>query len=164
MKFQHFLKKININRLFRYMKHRLCRHKATTEDLAASFSLGVFIGMMPTFGFALILSILAAVFLKLPKAMCFLGTFIANPWTTPLFYTISWKLGNYFFQLDINEVFVGFTIRDVLPLHIFLIQLLQLYKPLILGGLIISIPTSVVIYYIVLLTIRKYKKIRKSKF
>jgi uncharacterized protein (DUF2062 family) len=160
---QRLRKILDITRLYKFIKLKLLRHSATPEELATSFAVGAFIGILPTFGLASILSILAAIFLKIPKIPCFLGTLIANPWTAPVFYTFSWKIGNYFFDVNPRDVFSGVGLRELMPVHIFVSNVIQIYKPLLTGGFIIALPGSIVIYYLILFFLIKFKKIRRKK-
>lgn len=164
------LKFFDITRLYKFIRLKIHRHPATPEELALSIALGAFIGVMPTFGFAIGLSIMAAFFLNLPKIPCFLGTWIANPWTTPIFYTLSWKIGNFFLKLPIQDILKEFEkknmsviFRDIDKMHLFLINIFELYKPLFLGGLILAIPVSVFLYYSSLISLKKLQQRKSDK-
>ncbi|MCK9223536.1 MAG: DUF2062 domain-containing protein [Candidatus Muirbacterium halophilum] len=164
------LKYFDITRLYKYIKLKIHRHPATPENLALSIGLGAFIGVLPTFGFAIGLSILAAFFLKLPKIPCFLGTWVANPWTTPIFYTLSWKIGNFFFKLPIHDIAKEFQRKNIAgifndfhKLSLFIKNLIILYKPLLLGGIILAIPISIFLYYFSLISLKKLQKRKNDK-
>ena len=164
------LKFFDITRLYKFIKLKIHRHPATPEDLALSIGLGAFIGVMPTFGFAIGLSILAAFFLKLPKIPCFLGTWVANPWTTPIFYTLSWKIGNFFLKLPIHEIAkeferknLGEIFKDFDKMNYFIKNLILLYKPMFLGGIILAVPISIFLYYSSLVSLRKLEARKKTR-
>ena len=65
--------------------------RASPELVARSFALGVFIGMLP--GTGVVAALTVAVISRLHKPAVLLGALINNPWTTPFFYVISYRLG-----------------------------------------------------------------------
>ncbi|PLX17451.1 MAG: hypothetical protein C0601_07785 [Candidatus Muiribacterium halophilum] len=151
----------DISRVYKYIKLKLMRHPATPNDIALSVAIGVFIGIMPTFGVASILSITVAIALNLPKLPCFLGTLISNPWTTPLFYMVSLKIGNFFLKTEFTSV--KSIISDVLNAPKESWHALKVFIPLNLGGLFIAIPIAVLIYYLVLGFLIELKIIKEKK-
>lgn len=63
------------------------------HEVAMGFAVGVFIGVFPTPGINIILGLIAAAFLKVNKVAIFAGIALNNPLTTPVIYTISYKIG-----------------------------------------------------------------------
>ena len=68
------------------------------ERIARGFAIGVFWGIMPTFGFAWIFSLPIAFLLRANKVSAVLGTFVSNPFTVVFFYTLGYKFGTQIFQ------------------------------------------------------------------
>ena len=75
------------------------------EKIARGVAIGVFIGIMPTVGLAMLLSFLLAVLFKANKAAAILGTFVMNPITTPLFWSMSLAVGGLVFWRDTASIF-----------------------------------------------------------
>ncbi len=72
---------------------KLVRVDDSPERIARGVAIGVFWGIIPTFGFAILFSLPTAVFLRANKLSAILGTFVANPFTTPLIYAFEYKIG-----------------------------------------------------------------------
>ncbi|MDD9946126.1 MAG: DUF2062 domain-containing protein [Myxococcales bacterium] len=76
----------SLQRTFRYYVHRLFPRHQPSTPVAASVALGVFIGVLPTLGVALILTAIAQQILGLPKGPGLVASFIAIPPTLFLFF------------------------------------------------------------------------------
>jgi len=68
------------------------------ERIARGFAIGVFWGIMPTFGFAWVFALPAAFLLRANKVSTILGTFVSNPFTVVFFYTLGYKFGTEIFR------------------------------------------------------------------
>jgi len=68
------------------------------ERIARGFAIGVFWGIMPTFGFAWIFALPVAFLLRANKISTILGTFVSNPFTAVFLYTLGYKFGTQIFQ------------------------------------------------------------------
>ncbi len=125
----------------------------TTNDsphkLAMGFAIGVFWGIMPTFGIAIIFSLPTAVLLKANKVTTILGTFVSNPFTTPFFYAFSYKMGS--FILDLNPLPFSW---DIFKIE----NILSISKSLLVGSVISAIVTAFISYGIILVVILSVKK------
>lgn len=69
------------------------------HKLAMGFAIGVFWGIMPTFGIALLLSLPTAVLLRANKLTAILGTLVSNPFTTIFFVPFNIKIGSFILKL-----------------------------------------------------------------
>jgi uncharacterized protein (DUF2062 family) len=72
-------------RIFRYIFLRLVRVGGDPVHIGLGFAVGVFLGIFPTFGVGTPLALM-------------------NPFTTPLFWTLSGSLGAALFRADANKV------------------------------------------------------------
>lgn len=79
-------KRRSLSRTLRYAYHRLFPRHERSSAVALSVALGVFIGVLPTLGVALVLTALAAQVLRVPKAPGLAASFIAIPPTLFLFF------------------------------------------------------------------------------
>jgi uncharacterized protein (DUF2062 family) len=77
-------------RLRRYAFNRLFPKRRTPMEVALSVAIGIFIGILPTWGIALILTIAVLALLRLPKAPGALSSFIAIP---PTIFAFFYPLG-----------------------------------------------------------------------
>jgi len=119
------------------------------HKLAMGFAIGVFWGVMPTFGFAIIFSLPTALFLKANKVTAILGTFVSNPLTAPFFYAFSYKVGNFILRLH------------SLPFswNIFKLEnILNISKSLLIGSIIFAIIAAFISYGLILMIILLIRK------
>jgi len=120
------------------------------EKLARGFAIGVFWGIMPTFGFAVLFSLPTAVIFKANRLTAIVGTFVSNPLTSPLFMLWGTYIGNFL----LKKAPFQFS-WDILNLH----SLLQISKSLFVGTLILAATVAFSSYGLLLLIIPLLKKI-----
>ncbi|MBE0477564.1 DUF2062 domain-containing protein [Candidatus Aerophobetes bacterium] len=124
------------------------------EKLARGFAIGVFWGVMPTFGFAILFSLPTSVLFKANRLTAIMGTFISNPLTSTFFMIQGTYLGNFI----LRAAPIPFT-RELLTLT----RLLQISRALFLGTLILAGGIAVLSYGLFLLVILVVKQVRKGK-
>ena len=84
----------------RYAYIRLVRINDSPQKVAAGLAVGVFLGILPTFGLGILIALALAIRFKFNKAASILGSLIMNPLTTPLFWTASSVLGAFLANRD----------------------------------------------------------------
>lgn len=72
------------------------------KKIAKGAAIGVFWGVLPTFGFAILFAIPTALLLKANKLSSISTTFISNPLTAPFFYGLSLSLGTLIFNPELD--------------------------------------------------------------
>ena len=93
------VKRRSLSRTLRYYYHRLFPRHERAAPVAVSVFLGVWIGLMPTRGVALILTAIAAQIARVPKGPGLLASFIAIPPTLFLFfYPVGYGIGLWLVQ------------------------------------------------------------------
>lgn len=135
--------KLKIIRLLYFFYYKIIRTQNTPHEIALSFSVGAFIGVMPTFGIASILCIIVATFFKLNIAVTVLGSWISNPWTSPIFYTISYEIGKH---LIIFLPILNNYNYSYLPKFHIIIKTLQY---MVIGGIILGLIIAIICYIII---------------
>jgi uncharacterized protein (DUF2062 family) len=91
-------------RLFGYVKHRLFPKRRQPWEVALSVAIGVFVGILPTWGFALFLTLGVLALVRLPKAPGALSSFIAIPPTIfPFFYPVGYWIGSKIYLVPRNR-------------------------------------------------------------
>ncbi len=123
---------------------RFLRIRATPDDIAKGFALGVFIGMSPTFGLQMILAILLAMLLKENKIAAAIGVWITNPITAPLIYALEYETGRLLLGMEHARLPREFTFDALMSLS------WKVIGPLGLGSLIYGILCAGVSYALVL--------------
>ncbi len=131
---------------------KLARVDDSPERIARGVAIGVLWGIIPTFGFAILFSLPTAVFLRANKLSAILGTFVANPFTTPFIYAFEYKIG----QLVLRTTPLPFS-WSLFRLE----NLLNLSRSLLVGGFLLATGTTIITYFLTFRIILGYRR-RKS--
>jgi hypothetical protein len=67
--------------------------KSTPARIALGFATGIFIGIVPSFAIGSLIALYLAARLGLHQGAALSGTFLMNPLTAPLFYSLSYAVG-----------------------------------------------------------------------
>ncbi len=125
----------------------------TPEKIALGFSLGVFLGIFPTFGLGGILALGLSSVLRLNYASTIMGSvMIMNPVTTPMFWGLSALVGSLIFSKDSN------LILEYIKNKMLFKSLGEIAIIYLSGNLIISSLLSAVCYYLVKRLVITYRK------
>lgn len=141
---------------FRLKRHfvEVLKTKKSDQAVAQGYALGTFISILPTPGFGPLLALaMLATFKRINKIAVFVAMAIWNVWTAMPFYWLSMKIGNTIYT---DEPTIIFEID-------FLNQALHYSRRFLVGNLFISIPFSILSYYLALWIIRKVRFDRGSK-
>jgi uncharacterized protein (DUF2062 family) len=155
------------DRLFRMLKliyYRFVRLRGTPEQISLGLSLGIFVGMTPFLGAHTVIAVALASLFKWSKITAAIGVMITNPFTAPLIYPVTYKLGAMVTAFSNpsqwSRIFEpGGVIGLMKSSPIIVIDL-------IVGGVIIGLPLSFVSYYIAMYAVsraRRRLKIRKAR-
>ena len=80
-------------RLGVYVLKRLTRLSGTTHSVAVGFACGAAISFTPFVGFHIVLSVLLAFMLRGHIIAAAAGTIVGNPWTFPIIWLATYKVG-----------------------------------------------------------------------
>ncbi|HBX44152.1 MAG TPA: hypothetical protein DEH27_10470 [Deltaproteobacteria bacterium] len=144
-------------RIFRYIYLRLVRMGGDPPLIARGFALGVFLGVFPTFGIGIPLSLLFASLLRWSRVSAVLGSLVMNPLTTPFFWTLSGTVGAAIFHADAKRVLTSAQNGE---------RLLTLTRGAgiyLAGNTIVALVTSVIAYYLALRAVILYRKKRRER-
>jgi len=144
-------------RIFRYIYLRLVRVGGDPVHIALGFSLGVFLGVFPTFGIGIPLSLLLASAFRWNRVSAVLGSLVMNPITTPLFWTLSGMLGAAIFRIDASKVMT--SVRNGERLHSLTVGA-GIY---LVGNTIIALVSAVIAYFLALRVVTVYRKKRRER-
>ncbi len=141
-------------RTFRYIYLRLVRMGGNPVRIALGFALGVFLGVFPTFGIGIPLSVLLASLFHWNRVSAVLGSLVMNPLTTPFFWTLSGTVGAAIFRADatrlLSSVQNGERLRGLtLGAGIYLA-----------GNTIVALLTAAIAYFLALRAVLLYRKKR----
>lgn len=144
------------NRLvFKLKRHFLevLRTKTSDHSVAMGFAIGSFVAILPTPGISILIGIaIVAIFKKINKYALFLAMIVWNIWTLAPIYWASYEIGQAIFG-DTEVIVWEFEQLD---------QVFEYTRRFMVGNLFLSIPISVLSYFLVKMSIRKYKRSRTS--
>lgn len=148
---------VRCRRIFRYIYLRLVRVGGNPVHVALGFALGVFLGVFPTFGIGIPLSLLFASLLRWNRVSAVLGSLVMNPLTTPFFWTLSGAVGAAIFRADatrlLSSVQNGERLRGLtLGAGIYLA-----------GNTIVALVTATIAYFLALRAVLLYRKKRRER-
>jgi len=79
----------------RYVLKRLTRMPGTPHSIAAGFACGAAISFTPFMGLHIALGILLSMVVRGNYIAAVIGTVVGNPWTFPVIWVSTYKLGHY---------------------------------------------------------------------
>jgi len=144
-------------RYLRYIYLRLVRVHDAPKKVAGGFALGVFLGVFPTFGIAIPLSYVLATLFRINRAAAITGSLIMNPFTTPLFWSLSAAVGAALFKEDTKMVLSAWEQGE---------KLTSMTKGALIyltGNLIVSTATAGLSFALALFLVKKHRERKRSK-
>lgn len=150
------IKRNFINNILRRLKIyflKIYHARGSAHEIALGAAIGAFWGVFPTFGLSTILSILLYKLVRFNLVVAISAAFISNPLTSPFLLLISYKVGTYFIHTDIKfEYDKWFQ------------NISQIGYILFVGATIVSIVTSLLVYFIIKYAVEYRNKVRLIKF
>jgi len=145
---------ISPGRTVRYQWLRLVRLKGDPFVLARGIAIGTFIGLTPTIPFHTILTIfLCAVGRGHLVAGLVVSFLVSNPFTIPLQYYISWKVGAILTGSSLSWEYVKYLMglaRDVGMIEAIKLIYINSFRSMLsvlLGGIVFSLPFAIAAYF-----------------
>lgn len=143
---------------------RFLKIRGTPQQVALGLALGVFVGMSPFLGFHTLIAVMLASLIKWSKIAAGVGVFITNPFTAPLIYPITYRLGatltGFSESFHLKSLFQTDGLMGVLknsPL---------LLVDLLIGGVVVGLPLAAITYFMafrVITRARAHIKARKAR-
>ena len=147
-------------RWLRYHYLRVLRLNDTPEKVAGGLSLGVVLGILPTFGLGIIMAVFLAGLFRVNRASSIIGTLVMNPWTTPFFWALSFLTGSFVLGDDPRTTLaVMKSLKDHSNLWKTIVGR-ELILPYAVGNVIITVGAAATAYVAALYLVRGYKKAR----
>ncbi len=142
-------------RFFLYHYLRLMRLRKSPHEIALGLALGIFVGFLPIVPFQSVTVLILALIFRGSKIAAFAGTWISNPLNWVFFYYGLYLVGN-----------LALPFRGVRfdPEHLEMAELIEagwkVFGTMVVGGLILGIPGSVITYFLTKKIIVEYRKRR----
>lgn len=142
---------INIYRKAKINVLKIYHARGSAHEIALGAAIGAFWGVFPTFGLSTVLSLLMYKFLRFNLLAAISGAFISNPLTSPFLLILSYKVGQLFIPT-----------KQTLELSNWYTRLPQIGYVLLVGATIVSLVTSLIVYYFTKYAIKKRRKAIQS--
>lgn len=140
------MEKISIARKLKLFFIKLARARASTEEISWGAAIGTFISVFPTFGFGMPLVVLMNKFLKFNLIAALGLSIVSNPFTSPFFMVLSYKIGSIVFgrkiEFHIENWKENFSDTGIV---------------LLAGSLIVSGFLSIVAYFLTKFVVKRYR-------
>lgn len=149
-------------RSFQYFTKRILRLTATPHAIAAGVAAGVLASFSPFVGLHFILAFAIAYVAAGNMVAAALGTAAGNPLTFPFIWGVTYELGHVMTtgEHPANSVPVV-LIKNLM--HLDLVALwTPLLKPMLLGGLVIGIPASILSYILTRWAVASFQHRRRK--
>jgi hypothetical protein len=130
-------------RFFRFQYLRILRLKQSPHEIAMGLALGIFIGFMPIIPFQLATVIVLAFIFKASKLAAVIATWISNPVNMPLFYSMLYFVGRTVFPF----MEAPFPEGQDLSFLVLLESGWHLLVVMVMGGMVLGIPGSIITYF-----------------
>ncbi len=154
---------VRFKRRAKYLYLKLIRLNDSPEKIALGVAIGAAAGLLPTFGLGLILALLVAYIIGANKRAAILGSFIMNPLTIPLVWTLSSVIGATIFWEDTDKIVSIIKNYNVAS------GLKWAFVVYLVGNLVLTTVSSLIIYILVKKLVIKnrrrsiYRKMRQRK-
>ena len=124
--------------------------KTSSHEIALGMAVGIFIGFLPFLGFQVLIGLVAIFLFRINKITTLLGIFVTNPITiTPIFAF------NYFIGKLILGAEKVSQSSNLLSIEV----LLENFKPLIIGSVVVGFVVAIVAYFITFFIVKRIKKL-----
>jgi uncharacterized protein len=136
---------------------KIMRLSDPPEKIALGASIGVFMGILPTFGVGIVLALILAAVVRANKAAAVLGSLVMNPLTTPFFWSLSVLVGSVLMGEDYHKIlekvhneglFRGFG---------------RAYMVYTVGNIIVSTVFAGATYLFIRWAVTRYRKLKAAK-
>ena len=153
-----FWPKTGWGRAVRYVGYRLRRLKGSPNSIAIGFAWGVAVSFTPFIGAHFVLAALATWVMGGNLLASAVGTVVGNPWTFPVIWLLSFKLGSYLFGLNpLVEI-----PEDLTMVYIFDSPSMVLL-PMAVGGVLLGAVAWVGTFWTVRRMVDRYRRMRQAR-
>ena len=147
-----------LKRIIRYMYLRLVRQEMPVHNVAIGFAAGMFVGFLPIIPFQTIVAVAVAFPVRGSKIAAALGTWISNPINMIPFYLMLYYAGRLIIPWEVPP----FN-PELLELAIMLEQGWNWFLVMLVGGVALGIPASILSYFLTRRAIAGYRR-RKQEW
>ncbi len=147
-----------LKRFIRYWYLRLVRIQASPHNIAMGLAAGVFVGLLPVLPFQTVIAVALAFVVRGSKIAAALGTWVSNP--------LNW-VPVYMMFYYVGKAVVPFDVPPFNPSQLEMAQMLEMgwkfFAVMMVGGLVIAVPSAILSYVVALRGIQVYRERRKAR-
>lgn len=141
-----------------YVSKRVLRLSASPHVVAMGFAAGVFASFTPFIGFHFVICFTIAYIMGGNMIAAALGTWVGNPITFPFIWFYTYKFGNVL--LHGHEGSLSMVQVSGHLLHLSFSNLVELLKPMMLGGFMLGVPAAILFYFLIRRLVFVYQRSR----
>ena len=163
--------KMGLGRAWRYLVHRMARLSASPHAIALGFAAGAFASFTPFVGLHFILAGLLAFALRASILASAIGTVVGNPLTFPFIWLGAYNVGAALLGREAKSEVVLVLPQDsqsivskglIAQVEGLLRHIEPVFLPMFIGGTLLGLVCAAVCYFIVRVSVDRFKKRRKS--
>lgn len=149
---------------YKQIIEKLLQINASHHSIALGCAIGFGIAITPLFGLQIILTVLLCLLFRANIPASLISSVIGNPLTFPFIWTANYKLGELFFT---NNTFNNTSFLQKLEGVVYAFENLDwniiynnsisIILPMLIGGTIMAIFFGIIIYFLTLNLLKKYK-------
>ncbi len=156
-------------RLWRYTVYRVIRLPGTPYGIAAGFACGAAVSFTPLIGLHVVLGMVVAWLIRGNMVAALIGTVLGNPWTFPLIWVWTYKLGIWLgagsHSATSSEQRVGGLLPDVVDgilrfdVRFLVAEVWPIMAPMLAGGAV----TATVVWIVAFLLLKRVLDIYQNR-
>jgi len=158
---------LNLQKTFRYYSLRFKRLGGDPKSLAMGTAVGIFIGITPTVPLHTVAIIGVTLLMRVNTIAALISaTIVSNPLTFVPIYYLSWKIGNFLLPGRLTWERLQ-EVLEVITSESFLVSLktvsnlsINAVLVMMIGGILLAIPPTLVSYYF---SLRFFIKVREKR-
>lgn len=147
-----------LKRFVKYWVLRLVRIQATPQNIASGLAVGVFVGLLPVVPFQTVIAVGLAFIVRGSKIAAALGTWVSNP--------LNW-IPVYLMFYYVGKTVMPFEVPPFDASQLEMVQMLNLgwkfFAVMMVGGLILGIPSSILTYFVTFRCVTLYRARRAAR-
>ena len=146
-------------RMSRYYYLCILREPDSTHRLSMGVACGIFVGFLPIIPFQTVVVLVLAFLLRANKVVAWIATLISNPINLIPLYAMLYAVGRLFIDTKIRLVLE----EEALGVRALLHRGTELYKVMVVGGLVLGIPAAIASYFLTKFLTKRYRRLRMTR-
>ena len=155
---KHYPLRGKLKRILRYIYLHLVRQQMPVHNVAVGFAAGMFVGFLPIIPFQTVVAVAVAFPVRGSKIAAALGTWISNPINMIPFYLMLYYAGKLIIPWEVPPFD-----PDLLELTVMLEPGWNWFLVMLVGGVALGVPASIISYFLARRAIRGYRRRKQAR-